>query len=313
VNRDMKERPVQGEHNEMELCLPTPPGFSFTQNINYLSRSPLECLYEIEGPSITRALLIEHEPVLIRVDGSVEGCLTIQLLQGEGRKRARTRTEIAEYVREWFDLERDLQPFYEIAGQDSILRGAVNDFRGLRVMGIPDLFEALAWGIIGQQINLPFAYRLKRRLVEKYGQAVTRNGRTYLLFPPAETIAGLTVQEMEDMQLTVKKREYLIGVAGLIASGQLSKRRLQDTGSMKEAERMLIGIRGIGPWTANYVLMRCLRFPAAFPVDDVGLHLAIKSVLGINRKPTKQEVITLASAWKGWEAYAVFYLWRLLY
>ena len=85
------------------------------------------------------------------------------------------------------------------------------------------------------------------------------------------------------------------------------------TGDFKEAEKMLVKIRGIGPWTANYVLMRCLRFPNAFPIADVGLHNAIKHLTGTEEKPTIEEIWKLAAPWTGWESYATFYLWRFLY
>src|SRR5690606_19606611 len=184
---------------------------------------------------------------------------------------------------------------------------------GLRVIGIPDLFEAVSWGILGQQISLGYAYTLKRRLVERFGRQITCEGEQYWLFPSAEDIAALTVEDLSGLRMTVKKCEYLIGVARLIAEGELTKDKLLRAGSLKEAEQMLVSIRGIGPWTANYVMMRCLRMPSAFPIDDVGLHNAIKHLTGSDRKPAKQEIRTLAAAWTNWEAYATFYLWRFLY
>ena len=78
-----------------------------------------------------------------------------------------------------------------------------------------------------------------------------------------------------------------------------------------KAEKLLVRIRGIGPWTANYVLMRCLRFPTAFPIDDVGLHNVIKLLTGSETKPTK--IKEYATTWTNWESYATFYLWRTLY
>ncbi|RJX39252.1 DNA-3-methyladenine glycosylase 2 family protein [Paenibacillus pinisoli] len=217
------------------------------------------------------------------------------------------------YVREWFDLDRDLSPFYELASRDRLLQEPVQQFHGLRLMGIPDLFEALCWGIIGQQINLAFAYTLKRRLVEAYGVSVVAEGATHWLFPKPELIASLSVSDLEPMRMTVKKCEYLIGAAEAVASGALSKERVIGAGSLKEAEKLLTGMRGIGPWTAHYAIMRCLRLPDAFPIDDVGLHNAIKLQLGMDRKPTKPELVALSEGWSGWEAYATFYLWRLLY
>ncbi len=64
--------------------------------------------------------------------------------------------------------------------------------------------------------------------------------------------------------------------------------------NFKDAEKNLIKIRGIGPWTANYVLMRCLRFPTAFPIDDVGLIRSIKILRNMNRTPTKDEILEIS-------------------
>lgn len=99
----------------------------------------------------------------------------------------------------------------------------------------------------------------------------------------------------------------------MMVSGELWKRSLLEIKDFKRAEKMLVKIRGIGPWTANYVLIRCLRYPNAFPIDDVGLINAIKEVTDMERKTTKEEIIEHALRWKRWESYATFYLWRLLY
>ena len=106
--------------------------------------------------------------------------------------------------------------------------------------------------------------------------------------------------------MTTRKCEYLIGIAKLITEGKLSKESLLQTQDVKIAEKQLTAIHGIGPWTAHYVLMRCLRFPSAFPIDDVGLHNAIKYITGSESKPTKQEIKDFAANWINWESYATF-------
>lgn len=95
-------------------------------------------------------------------------------------------------------------------------------------------------------------------------------------------------------------------------SRELSREKFMKM-NVKDAEKNLTKIRGIGPWTANYVLMRCLRFPTAFPIDDVGLMNSIKLLRNMNRKPTKDEILEISLPWKKWESYATFYLWRVLY
>ncbi|MCM3702141.1 DNA-3-methyladenine glycosylase [Paenibacillus macerans] len=296
------------------LRLTVPKEFSFAENMKYLSRSSNECLSRISDQRLYKAIPLKSgETPVVEISADGSDALTVRFLGGTAPFRKQDREAVACYVRDWFDLDTDLRPFYELAKGDALLREAVNSFYGLRNIGIPDLFEALAWGIIGQQINLAFAYTLKRRLVERFGRSVDCEGERYLVFPSARDIANLTVQDLEEVRMTRKKSEYLLGTARLIAAGELTKEGLQAAGGIIKAEKQLVSIRGIGPWTANYVLMRCLRIPDAFPVDDVGLHNAVKHVLGMDRKPSKKELLAWAEGWKKWESYATFYLWRVLY
>lgn len=304
------------EDHQHELKLFVPKEFSFKENLNYLQRSPNECLFHIRNDRIYRALPLGlgQDIVVIEVrEAPHEQAVIVRFLGDITPVEPSIRAEAAAYVRDWFDMNTDLVPFYEMAAVDPLLREAVQSFYGLRNMGIPDLFEALCWGILGQQINLTYAYTLKRRFVEAFGRRLECEGETYWVFPRPEDIAGLSVQNLSGLRMTVKKCEYLLDVAKLMADGALTKEKLLEAGGLKQAEKMLIAIRGIGPWTANYVLMRCLRIPSAFPIDDVGLHNAIKHVLGIEKKPTKEEIRKLSASWANWESYATFYLWRFLY
>jgi DNA-3-methyladenine glycosylase II len=300
------------ENNDYELKLFLPEEFNFEENIKYLARNRNECLYHIDNNRVSKAIQIGEETLIIEVSSVNDIYLNIRFL-GESKPTTAIREEVACYVREWFDLDRDLRPFYSMAKEDHLLGPAVDSFYGLRIIGIHDLFEALCWGILGQQINLSFAYTLKRRLVEKFGRSVVHDGVTYWVFPSPKDISSLSAPELESLRMTKKKSEYLIGVAGLMYQGKLTKDLLLTVGSHQQAEKMLVQIRGIGPWTANYVLMRCLRYPCAFPIDDVGLHNAIKNLLGKEMKPAKVEILKLAVNWKNWESYATFYLWRSLY
>jgi DNA-3-methyladenine glycosylase II len=301
------------EHYNDEIKLFLPKEFNFSENVNYLARSSNECLFHIQDNRVSKAIQIGEETLIIEVSSEDNHYLNIRYLGENKPNTAAFRAEVACYVRDWFDLDRDLRPFYTMAKEDPLLGPAVEAFYGLRIIGIPDLFEALCWGILGQQINLSLAYTLKRRLVEKFGRSVVHDGVTYWVFPSPNDIATLSPPELESLRMTKKKAEYLIGVAGQMVQGTLSKDLLVNVGSHKEAEKTLVKIRGIGPWTANYVLMRCLRYPNAFPIDDVGLHNAIKHRLGKEIKPTKDEIMKLAVNWKNWESYATFYLWRFLY
>ncbi|CAM3987204.1 DNA-3-methyladenine glycosylase [Paenibacillus alkaliterrae] len=303
----------QWEDHGHTLKLFVPQPFSFAENMKYLSNAPNECLFHIKEQRLYRAIPIEGETLVIEISSDHDHSITVRFMGDTAPSCERVRSAVVRYVRDWFDLDTDLLPFYKLAKSDPLLHRAADSFHGLRVIGIPDLFEAICWGIIGQQINLTYAYTLKRRFVERFGRHVSCEGESYWLFPSAQEIAVLAVEDLAELRMTVKKCEYLIGTAKLIAEGRMSKELLTAAGDLKTAEKLLVNLRGIGPWTANYVLMRCLRMPSAFPIDDVGLHNAIKYVMGTEKKPSKEEILKLSKAWTGWESYATFYLWRFLY
>ncbi|WP_375199178.1 DNA glycosylase [Bacillus sp. RS11] len=300
-------------HEENDVIVITlPENFDINANLGYLTREKNECMYEIENDIITKVIAIGGIRSLVQLSVINNKQMHVQFLNESRPIEKWKREVIVKYIHEWFDLDNDLTPFYEMAKADPLLNMPARKFYGLRVIGIPDLFEALCWGVLGQQINLAFAYSLKKQFVEGFGDSIEWNGKKYWVFPTYERIAQLTPTDLADIKMTVKKSEYIIGIARLMASGELSREKLMNM-NFKDAEKNLIKIRGIGPWTANYVLMRCLRFQTAFPIDDVGLINSIKLLCNMNRKPTKDEILEISFPWKNWESYATFYLWRVLY
>lgn len=294
------------------IVLETPADYQFGEALAYLNRSESECLHQVEDRTVYKALEIDGVKVLMAIGmgEDPEDSVTIRLLDGDpGETVVRKATA---YVREWLDLDTDLGNFYAACGADPVLGPVIERYKGLRLIGVPSLFEALCWTIAGQQINLAFAYILKKRLVEAYGTRVQGAGREWLLFPEAGRIASLEPENLQGLKFTRSKSEALIRIARLIATKELSKEQLLNLKDFRAAEEALTSIRGIGPWTANYVMMRCLRNPDAFPLTDVGLHNAIRRKLGQTEKPSLREVEEMGARWAPWRAYATFYLWSSL-
>lgn len=290
------------------LNIPVPQAFSFKECLTFLDRSPLECLHRVVGDTVVKAIRVKDDNILFRLD-FYKKQLRITFLNG--LPEASEQTAVVAFVKEWLDVERDLSPFYEICEKDPLLKGLPEDYYGLRLVAIPDLLESLSWAIIGQQINLRFAYTMKTRLVELCGEKVHFDGDDYWVFPRSSEIAKLSDEALREAQFSRQKIAYLRNVVDLMNNGALEKNHLQ---SLEKAEILdaLIAIKGIGEWTANYVLMKCFRHPEAFPWGDVGLHNAIKERLQWSRKPTTEEIMAFAEGWRSWEAYATFYLWRSL-
>jgi DNA-3-methyladenine glycosylase II len=295
--------------NKDHIALIPPSDFNFQECLVFLGRSDAEVLHLVHEKSFYKCIKIQEKNVLMKVFMKQEK-LVIEFPDFLPNKFS--RLQAAKYIWNLFDLDCDPEPFYKLAEKDAVLNPIVSRHHGLRIIGIPDLFEALSWAIMGQQINLNFAYTLKRRLTEVYGENYEFDGKTMWIFPEPETISALNVSDLQNLQFTTRKAEYILGIARAISEGTLSKEHLLLL-EKEEARNFLLSIRGVGGWTADYVLMKCLKDPSAFPIADVGLHNALKTQLGLDRKPSIEEILKISAGWKGWEAYAVFYLWRSLY
>ncbi|GGA29910.1 DNA-3-methyladenine glycosylase family protein [Paenibacillus physcomitrellae] len=298
--------------SNFELRIPTPEGFDFAHCLDYLGRSSEECLYEIHEQTVRKLLVINDRSVLLQV-GSQGGRLLKAVVLHGGPLTAAEQQTVEAYIRNWFDLERDLGPFYILAEEDVMLNGIAKSFYGLRMVGIPDLFEALCWAVLGQQINLSFAYALKKNITYAYGNPLDWNGRRYYSFPSAKQLLATSPEELGAMKVSRAKSAALLEIAQRMESGELSRDQLIRLGDYDQMGEHLQRIKGIGPWTSHYVRMRCLGDPGAFPIGDAGLRNAVKLAAGLEEKPSEAFLQQLFEPWKGWEAYVTFYLWRTLY
>jgi len=290
------------------MKIPFPEVFSYDLCLSFLKRSPREVLHRVENERITKALSVDGQLVVFQIMKSDQS-LIVDFLNAKPSTKIQKQVEA--YIREWFDMETNLKPFYALARKDELLRGLVKDFHGYRIVGQPDLFESLVWAVLGQQINLPFAYTLKQRFVQQFGERVTHNGVDHYLFPEPKLVATLGDDDLLPLQFSRQKSKYTKLIGEAFANGAVSKEMLSKL-SFEEAKTELMKIKGIGNWTANYALMKTFRYPNAFPLEDAGLHNAIKNLKGMKKKPSLHQVKRIFKNYKGWEAYATLYLWKSL-
>lgn len=283
--------------------------FSKEECLWFLNRDFDDCMYIVYKDRVRRAFKSSHGIMLVDIylmpDKLVLEWLNVL-------PSLEDISIVVEFVSDWFDLNTDLTPFYKTIATDNRISYMANEYSGLRFIGIPDFFEALAWAIIGQQINLSFAYKVKRRLVEQYGEFTLHDGQKYYIFPTVKTIAQAKIGDLRSLQFSEKKAEYLIDIAEAFLNDTLSKEILQDLPDLESRIKLLTNIRGIGQWTANYALMKSLKEPACIPHGDAGLLNALINHGIINSKDDKLSIDKFFKAFSGWQSYIVFYLWRTL-
>lgn len=218
---------------------------------------------------------------------------------------------LQQFITRWLHLDISLTDFYDFTETDPLLKGLAQQYRGLRLVGMPDFFEAITWAIIGQQINLSFAYTLRERFVKTFGYHTVVGKQDYYLYPQPGVIAALSPEELLPMQFSKSKSQYLVNTARSIVSGELSLSRLDEM-DYETALQSLVALKGIGNWSANYALMKYRCFPQSVLLEDVGLQNAIKNRLNLDTKPSMEELKSYSRLWKEHTAYATFYLWRSL-
>ena len=285
-----------------------PKEFNYDQNLQFLKRSPKEVLHRVEEDGVLKLLEIGSDLILFKVKNHEDG-LALEFINTTPSTQQKKYVE--NYVREWFDLETDLTPFYKLARKDDLLKDLVKKHFGYRIIGQPDLFESLVWAVLGQQINLQFAYTIKQRFVEGFGRKLSWRDQNYFLFPTPHQVVTLGDADLLPLQFSRQKSKYTVNIAEAFASGSISKEKLSGL-PLSEAKEILMKIKGVGNWTANYALMKSFRYPDAFPLEDAGVHNAIKNLKGMKKKPTLDQVKRIFKPYKGWEAYATLYLWKSL-
>lgn len=164
------------------------------------------------------------------------------------------------------------QPLTELAAADEVVASLVRRFPGHRPPFVSDPFESLVTSVTAQQVNLTWALTTRRRLVERYGEQHELDGVAAYSFPRPEVIAGADLAEIQEMQFTTRKAEYIVGIAQATAAGYLDG--LGDLGD-ESAIRHLVAVRGVGRWTAEWLLARCLGRPNIIVAGDLGVRKAV--------------------------------------
>jgi len=205
---------------------------------------------------------------------------------------------IVERIRAMFDLNADWAAIARSLRTDPVLAQRVAAHPGLRVPGCWNGFELAVRAILGQQISVKGATALAGRIAKTFGQPFSAASNLTHLFPPPEVLADAN---LASVGLTSARAETIRSLARAVCDGRIRFEGIVDSDAFLTR---LCEIPGIGKWTAQYVAMRALGEPDAFPSADLGLLRSL--ALGSPR-----ELEQRAEAWRPWRAYAAMYLWNI--
>ena len=182
----------------------------------------------------------------------------------------------------------------ELAAADPVVGAALRRRPGFRPALTPDPFEMVVGLITAQQVNLTWANTTRSRLVERYGAAVEWQSISLWQFPGPDELAAADPGDLRALQFTWSKATSIVGVARAAAAGRLDGlAELSD----HDAVARVTELRGVGRWTADWLLARCLARPRAVAAGDLGVQKAVGGYLGLDRKATGAEVREVAAGW----------------
>lgn len=247
---------------------------------------------------------------IVRTEG---GAAEIEVRNADGHLEAAVRGieprhlfPLVQTLREVFDTDAPIADIAAVLRKDALLRRLLRLHPGIRVPGAFDRFEHIVRAILGQQVSVRAATTIAGRLALRYGdpapESLQVTGELTHLFPAPERLVRA---RMEALGITKSRAATIRRVAGAVVA-----RRLDLDPSVPSADFVagFTSLRGIGPWTAEYTLLRAMKDPDAFPASDLGVIKAMSP--GNDVRLSAREIEARADAWRPWRAYAALLLWQ---
>jgi AraC family transcriptional regulator of adaptative response / DNA-3-methyladenine glycosylase II len=276
------------------------PPLDWERMLAFLAKRAIPGVEYVDATSYLRTLRVDDHAGWLRVrHAPAESALVVEISD----TLVPVLMPVRAGVRRLFDLDAEPAVIAAQLGSDARLGPLVRARPGMRLPGCADSFEVAVRAVLGQQVTVAAATTLAGRLTRAYGDSADGlpDGVTHFGLSP-ERLAELPPAALAGLGMPLARAQTLVALARAIVSGDVA---ISSARTADETIAALQRIRGIGPWTAQYIAMRGLHWPDAFPASDLGIRTALG---GIDAAATAQ----LAEAWRPWRSYAVIHLWESL-
>ncbi|HXJ02937.1 MAG TPA: Ada metal-binding domain-containing protein [Micropepsaceae bacterium] len=282
-----------------------PAGYRAQEILAYHGRDPESPCERVDGRRFLKALATPDGPVVLEIAFEPEGAWC--RVYAASKMGPQSIVQLQHASLKMLGLLGDVTGFETRAFRDAKIAGIVRRRLGLRVPLTATIFDALCWAIVGQQISVKFAAALRREILNLAGEPVEGGMRAH---PSPERVADLDLTTLRQRRFSQSKAEYLIGAARETAEGRLDVEGLA-TGSASAAEKKLKAVRGIGTWTARYVMLRA-GFADSAPIGDVALAAALQRTHALDARPDQEEAERIMGAFSPHRSLATTHLWASL-
>lgn len=284
--------------------VPLPRGYRVQDVLAFHGRDSEGVAEQVSDGRLRKAVMLDGVPVLFDVAFGARAALCT--VDADGPVGPALEAMIGDALANILGLRIDPDRFLDFAGADPLLGPLAREHKGLRIVQSATVFEALTWAVIGQQINLTFAIALRRTFIQQAGR---RHSSGMWCYPEAADVARLDVEALTSRKFSRSKAETLLRLAGLVADGTLS---LDRTGDIAATSAALLAVKGIGPWTVNYALLRGYGYEDCSLHGDVAVRSALQRLLGAGEKPSIAETERWLEAYAPHRTMVAAHLWASL-
>jgi len=216
-------------------------------------------------------------------------------------------SQISASLQRMLGFQIDVTGFYTLAANDTLLSPLAQHFLGLKPPRFPSVFEALLNAFACQQVSLDVGMVLLNRLTATFGRKFGEGQSAFSAFPEPEALASASVERIRTLGFSYQKARAMIELATALVNNQRDFSILEAMND-EEVKISLSSLRGVGRWTAEYVLLRGLGRLDTFPGDDVGAQKNLQQLLHLEEKPTYEQIKALTSPWQPYAGFVYFHL-----
>ncbi|MFZ0595057.1 MAG: hypothetical protein WAM39_31640 [Bryobacteraceae bacterium] len=292
---------------EATFFLKAVPPFRLNLTAWAIRRRPENRMDLWDGTSYKRVLTLRDKAVKISVTQTKLTSSRLRVAVAGIDLDGSTKAQIISALDRLLGRRIDLRPFYCFASRDLRLSDIVQRFYGLKPPRFPTVFETLVNGIACQQLSLAVGITLLNRLAEAWGLPFQGPDETQYSFPVPEQLASAKASELQQLGFSSNKSRALIELASAIAGRRMDLEHLASIDD-QEAIARLLDIRGVGRWTAEYVLLRGLGRTNIFPGDDVGARNNLARWLKLRKPLDYPGVVHIFRRWKDYAGLIYFHL-----
>jgi DNA-3-methyladenine glycosylase II len=291
------------------LRLKAIPPFRLDLTVWALRRMPHNSIDRWNGNVYTRAFVLDQTP--IKVEVYQQGTITKPVLSVVVSSRkvisdVDMKSAISSRLEKMLGIRMDVREFYALTAGDRRLKPLTDQFMGVKPPRFQTVFEALVNAFACQQLSLNVGITLLNRLTEKYGKAFVQNGKTIHAFPEPEDLGRATHADLRKLGFSHQKGEAIVEVTRDILEEKVNVESLEAMND-NDAFDFLLTLKGIGRWSAEYVLLRGLGRINIIPADDVGAQNKLQQFLRLKNTPDYERIKRITLRWKPYAGFLYFH------